>query len=302
MHNYLNTVGKLFTKVGMDTYHEVASTALHEFTCLLHRQSASFGKMRLLQITVINLSLIDLATKSSHQPQQQPQHRSQTLESAIQLAIDMFIIVLRRLNSLRTRPETSIRRALMPSVKIFIDWLLCNSQLWRPLPDQLPPHLGPTPRRLRSIAVALNIASRLRTAAEFSRQVCGRVKLEEDLEMAGFVPLLSLPREEDGRQEDESGVEEVLLAMDEEEIERVKDQKRLEKVCLFGEYLCGLEEALMRFEVASGRYREVKRSVAGGEAVAGGGRGGCSEEEVEEIGEMLSEELCLDEELVQLKG
>jgi len=132
--------------------------------------------------------------------------------------------------------------------------------------------------------------------------VCGRVKLEEDLEMAGFVPLLSLPREEDARLEDESGVEEVLLAMDEEEIERVKDQKRLEKVCLFGEYLCGLEEALMRFEVASGRYREVKRSVAGGEAVAGGGRGGCSEEEVEEIGEMLSEELCLDEELVQLKG
>ncbi len=291
----------------MDTYQEVASTALHEFTCLLHRQSASFGKMRLLQITVINLSLIDLASKSSHQLQQQ--HRSQTLESAIQLAMDMFIIVLRRLNTLRTRPETSIRRVLMPSVKIFIDWLLCNSQLWKPLPDQLPPHLGPTPRRLRSIATALNIASRLKTAAEFSRQVCGRVKLEEDLEMAGFVPLLSLPREEDGQEvEDEGGVEEVLLAMGEEEIERVKDQKRLEKVCLFGEYLCGLEEALMKFDVASGRYKEVKRSVAGGEAVAGGGRVGYSggegvrEEEVEEIGEMLSEELCLDEELIQLKG
>lgn len=65
MHNYLNTIGKLFTKVGMESYQEVCSRMLHEFSELLKRQAGSFGKMRLLQITVINLSLIDLIQKAT---------------------------------------------------------------------------------------------------------------------------------------------------------------------------------------------------------------------------------------------
>ena len=65
MHNYLNTIGKLFTKVGMESYQEVCARTLHEFGELLRRQAGSFGKMRLLQITVINLSLIDLIHKAA---------------------------------------------------------------------------------------------------------------------------------------------------------------------------------------------------------------------------------------------
>lgn len=53
MHNYLNTIGKLFTKVGMETYHEVCSRMLHEFKELLRRKPCPIQKMRLLQITVI---------------------------------------------------------------------------------------------------------------------------------------------------------------------------------------------------------------------------------------------------------
>ena len=58
MHNYLNTIGKLFTKVGMETYHEVCSRMLHEFKELLRRKPCPLQKMRLLQITVINFIYI----------------------------------------------------------------------------------------------------------------------------------------------------------------------------------------------------------------------------------------------------
>lgn len=65
MLNYLNTVGKLFTKVGMESYPDVCSRMLHEFKELLRRKPNPFGKLRLLQITIINISLIDLTYKSS---------------------------------------------------------------------------------------------------------------------------------------------------------------------------------------------------------------------------------------------
>ncbi len=88
MHNYLNTIGKLFTKVGMETYQEVCSHMLHEFNELLRRQPCALGKMRLLQINIINLALIDLISKSqSHQLNQNLQQRSQLSESSIQLDI-----------------------------------------------------------------------------------------------------------------------------------------------------------------------------------------------------------------------
>jgi len=65
MLNYLNTIGKIFTKVGMESYPEVCSRMLHEFKELLRRKPNPFGRLRLLQITIINISLIDLTFKSS---------------------------------------------------------------------------------------------------------------------------------------------------------------------------------------------------------------------------------------------
>ena len=98
MLNYLNTVGKLFTKVGMETYQEVCSRMLHEFTELLKRQPCPLGRMRLLQISAINISIIDLIYKSSHSMLNlnDAVHRTQLLESAVQLSIDMFILIVKR--------------------------------------------------------------------------------------------------------------------------------------------------------------------------------------------------------------
>ena len=67
MLNYLNTIGKLFTKVGMESYPDVCSRMLHEFKELLKRKPNPFGKFRLMQITIINISLIDMIFKSSNE-------------------------------------------------------------------------------------------------------------------------------------------------------------------------------------------------------------------------------------------
>lgn len=106
MLNYLNTIGKLFTKVGMETYQDVCSHMLHELDELLKRRPCPLGKMRLVQINAINIAVIDLIWKSSQQ-QQQMVHggkgdqsfvivRSQQLECAIQLGLDVFALLAKR--------------------------------------------------------------------------------------------------------------------------------------------------------------------------------------------------------------
>lgn len=103
MLNYLNSIGKLFTKVGMESYPDVCSQMLHELEELLRRRPCPLGKMRLLQINAINIAVIDLIWKQSQD--QQPQSlddssgfimRSQQLECAIQLSLDIFALLGKR--------------------------------------------------------------------------------------------------------------------------------------------------------------------------------------------------------------
>jgi len=132
------------------------------------------------------------------------------------------------------------------------------------------------------------------------------------LELAGFVPLLSLPRDEDEELVfcDDNDDREILLAMTEEEIEKVKDLKRLDKLCLFGEYLCGMEEALMRFDVANERYKEIKKRLEIEDKVTENLKTrpetGMNEELKNEdklfFEQKFNDELFLDEDLIQLKG
>ena len=224
MHNYLNTIGKLFTKVGMETYQEVCSRMLHEFNELLRRQPCPFGKIRLLQITVINLSVMDLIYKSSNININSCETiRTQLIESSIQLSIDMFVLIVKRFNK-SLAAAGGVERSwchLFPSIKVFIDWMLSNSKLWQPLPDQLSPDLGPNPNRLQIIADMLNLVSKLRTNyISFSQSVVAKIALEEDLELAGFVPLLLLPS--DAYEMNNKEKTNDILDLDENTIEHIK--------------------------------------------------------------------------------
>lgn len=102
MLNYLNSVGKLFTKVGMESYPDVCSQMLHEFKALLRRCPCPLGKMRLMQINCINIALIDLVWKQQQQQSLSGDEltgfivRSQQLECAIQLSLDVFALLAKK--------------------------------------------------------------------------------------------------------------------------------------------------------------------------------------------------------------
>ena len=157
--------------------------------------------------------------------------RSQYEESSLQLALDMFgllteqtsIVVERHLRSRSIRMHAdehptifnSWMRHVFPSLKIFTDWMTCNVRTFVPLPDQLPAEYGPHPDILRSLAKVINrIRTIDRTHIQIGPNLPSRrtkssstnvrridsllldsvpVILEEDIEMSGFYPLLTLP-------------------------------------------------------------------------------------------------------------
>lgn len=131
----------------------------------------------------------------------------------------MFVLIIKRFNAVVKSEEPSQWRSLLISIKIFIDWMLCNSGIWQPFPDQLPPDLGPNPNRWQIIANMLNLVSGLHKK-EWNEMVCGRVKLDEDLELVGFVPLLALPRESNGSATKEEM--DSMMNLDESSIEQIK--------------------------------------------------------------------------------
>lgn len=317
MHNYLNTIGKLFTKVGMETYQEVCSQMLHEFSELLKRQSCSFGKMRMLQITVINLSVIDLIHSSSKpHPNSSMYHRSQLLESAVQLSLDMFAITIKRFNSILSKNELTEEdadswRLLFPSIKVFIDWMLCNSQIWQPFPDQLSPDLGPNPKRWQIISTMLNLAGKIKVDIKFSEEICSKIKLDEELELVGFVPLLSMPQDNFKSTSDDTNS---FHDLTEDMVETIKDQKRIEKLSMFAEYLCGMEYPYIKYDVANECYkplasvysaehnklgfkRNESRTVSTSSSCGGGGGISLNDFEPEQNLELED----MDEDLIRLK-
>jgi protein SMG6 len=203
--------------------------------------------------------------------------RSQLVESAVQLSIDMFVLISKRFTYLlsnyyeknpqefladETEPEEKKTwRQLFPSIKIFIDWMLCNSKLWQPLPDQLPPDLGPNLNRWQIIADMLNLVyDILNSSTQWTNKcdiISGKIKLEEDLELVGFVPLLSLPCEFDPKVDQTLD----LSFLTEFKIMQVRDKKRMEKLCLFADYLCGLEQPYLKYDVTKKCYLPILKPV-----------------------------------------
>lgn len=257
--------------------------------------------MRLLQITVINISIVDLnskSTSSSLNTNDESSHtvsRSQQLEYSIQLAMDMFAVMAKRLNHLlrkleveeeylladENEPETSGKRfnsqefsenkleflKLLPSIKVFTDWMLCHFNIWHPMPDSLPPDVvlngGSASSwinldRWKILVDMFNLINQ--AASKYSRFAridpsVYRVKLEEDLELAGFLPLQNLPREDYNYSNSiKLSIEQISSSLNEILVENNKIGKRMDKIILLAEYLCGLEQPLLKYDVENKRY------------------------------------------------
>ena len=148
-------------------------------------------------------------------------------------------------------------RHFLPTIKTFVEWMFCNSKLWQPLPDQLPPDLGPNINRLQILADMFNLVHKIEKICKTFRVelepfFLSRIRLEEDVELTGFVPLMSVPRDELDIKQSTKSI--AIESINEHLIELIRDRKRIEKLCLFAEYLCGLEKPIMKYDVINNCY------------------------------------------------
>ena len=104
--NFLDLVGKVFTKVGMESFHQLCSQVVYQLKKLLNKKPFPFENLFLLQITIINISISDLIMKNRQQTVENKNecyYKNQQFEYAFLLSIEIFTLLLKRLVIFRYR-------------------------------------------------------------------------------------------------------------------------------------------------------------------------------------------------------
>ncbi|XP_071195894.1 telomerase-binding protein EST1A isoform X2 [Salvelinus alpinus] len=261
--SFLHSHGKLFTKVGMESFPAVASHVLQEFRALLQHSPSPLGSTRILQIITINMFTIHNAQSRGGDGEV----RSVLQEQTTALGLAMFSLLVQRCTELlRDTPaepipeeereegeEGMVRvsafpldlRELLPSIKVWSDWMLGHPNQWNPPPCRIDCSLDVW----RSLADLCNALARVDHGEAPLYKADGDggegdeelrlLLLEEDRLLAGFVPLLAAPQEP--CYVDCTG--DTAIAA---------DCKRVTVLKYFLEALCGQEEPLLAFK--GGKY------------------------------------------------
>ncbi|KAH9525481.1 Smg-6, nonsense mediated mRNA decay factor [Bulinus truncatus] len=293
---YLNVHGKLFTKINFEVFAESSSLMLQEFQILIQHSPCVFSCTRLLQLMVINMFSIDNTALKDESLE--GSCRSVLQEHAVEIALEMFGLLVKRSCDLlssqieaQKNPRGSSKSSrdsnehkesssslsesplspskgdstlsdgstaldedlhlMLPALKIWVDWMMCHPHLWNPQPLNRPPDLGPQIDVWKNLATFCDLLNDVET-----KQGClirevqegfEPVILHEDATLAGFVPMLSAPQE-------------MFYADSKIDKELAEDWLRIEKLRLFGEYLCGVEPPMLAFNVESGKYYSVAPS------------------------------------------
>ncbi|XP_056414692.1 telomerase-binding protein EST1A isoform X2 [Hyla sarda] len=263
--SFLHAQGKLFTRIGMETFHVVVEKLLKEFKALLQHSPSPIGSTRMLQLMAINMFAgNNCQIKDNHVEG----YRSAIQEQATSLGLAMFSLLVNRciqlLKNLLSKQyngkadvseddmEVKVSsfstdlKELLPSVKVWSDWMLGHPETWNPPPNPLMSSKDP----------ALDVWSML---AEFCNALTfvnqseiplykdpdddlSLLILEEDRLLSGFVPLLAAPQEPCYV---EKTSDKIIAA----------DCKRVTVLKYFLEALCGQEEPLLAFK--GGKYVSV---------------------------------------------
>ncbi|XP_051763855.1 telomerase-binding protein EST1A [Ctenopharyngodon idella] len=266
--SFLHTHGKLFTKVGMESFPAVASRVLQEFRALLQHSPSPLGSTRMLQIITINMFTIHNAQIRA---ERQGETRSVLEEQTISLGLAMFGLLVQRCTELlKETPaepipaeelgefdemddeEGMVRvsafppdlRELLPSMKVWSDWMLGHPDKWNPPPCSM----QGSPDVWQCLADLCNSFSRVyhgevllyKADADGEGDEELRVlQLEEDKMLSGFVPLLAAPQE-------------ACYIDQATDAAIAADCKRVTVLKYFLEALCGQEEPLLAFK--GGKY------------------------------------------------
>ncbi|XP_071094020.1 telomerase-binding protein EST1A-like [Haliotis cracherodii] len=254
--NFLNVHGKLFTKIGMETFPEGSCLMLREFEALLQNSPVVISSNRLIQLMAINMFAVENTALKDESLGETC--RSLLQEHAVQLGLDMFGLLIKNCSDLLTSHLRSTDypaqllnedlHQLVPGVKSWSDWMMCHPALWNPPPSLRPPDLGLDIDVWKGMSDLCNVLTGLDTSHvkiyRDRRESCEPIVLSEDAMMAGFIPMLS------------SLVESCYIhATTDKEV--AKDCLRLEKLRLFGEYLCGIEPPMLSYNVETKLYFSV---------------------------------------------
>ncbi|XP_034941646.1 uncharacterized protein Smg6 isoform X2 [Chelonus insularis] len=251
--SYLHVHGKLITKIGMETFQEAGIQMLREFRALLQHSPLPLPGTRLLQLLALNMFAIDSTKLKDTQMEQG--YRSEVQERALIVSLQMFSLILERAIALlkeelekKDRPRLVVdedMQVLLPTIKIWCDWLVCHSLVWFPPPSCTDYRVGPPGDAWSRLATMVNLLEKLpypRNIIIHEREATGRenelslIKLPEDTTLAGFTPLMSCPRES-------------FYADKNDDMEVAQVCLRMHLIVFFGqEFLCGLETPVLKLQ------------------------------------------------------
>lgn len=248
--SYLHVHGKLFTKIGMETFKETASNMLREFRSLLQRTPLPMGPLRLLQLLVINMFAV--ANASLKDQSLELQCRSAVQELALQLSLAMVTLLLERTTVLLKEhiasddyPTNLISEdlaPLLPAIKIWTDWMSCQRHLWYPSPAQSDFKFGCKDDMWTAFASLLTVLRMIDISdiemISGNQEGFELINLPEDTTLAGFVPLLGAP-------------EDSFYAKKPFDLERARHCLRISRIQFFGDYLCGIPIPYLEFDVGN---------------------------------------------------
>ncbi|GAB1608422.1 telomerase-binding protein EST1A-like isoform X2 [Argonauta hians] len=254
VQSFLNVHGKLFTKIGMETFQEMCSQMLREFHTLLQQAHPTITNVRILQLMAINMFTIENTSLKEDRTEEED-CRLLLQDYAVQLGLDMFAILVDRCAELlhsHLESENCAQEVLsytlshyMPAVKVWADWMICHLQLWMPQHCARNFDLSANIDVWDALAKLCNVLiqvdiSHVRLYKD-KRENCEPVILSEDTMLCGFVPLLSAP----------FNPTYVHCTVDKD---RARDCLRIQCLQLFGDYLCGIETPMLSFDVETKCY------------------------------------------------